>query len=217
MSGNQTSSKTDVVLQEGSEQEIRYVLDFGPGGAKSGEALKTIEDGLANLSKYAGAIMIRRAKGLPKTSKGYLTAVEIKMTLYEIPDPTDEVSRFVLGWNTTSPESGTTDGDRLVLSAESRAMVSRVVRSALAYTLGDNGRDVVLSKLQLDYGFGFSEVTDFPGRFVELLNEILQGGARYVEERMLQELRSENKILQDCQTLKDAVMKLVLIDTSSGK
>jgi hypothetical protein len=192
--------------------KIRYVLDFGPTGAKTVAALDAIDGWLSNGSKYSGAIMIRPSNLPVPSVDSCVTAIEIEVKLYEIDDPNDEVTKFVLGRTGAPPARAANDDVRLTLSGDTRRMVSGAVRSALGYALGESGRDVVLSRLQLDYGFGFSEVTDFPGRFMELLNEILQGGSRFVEERMLQELRVENPALRDCGTLKEAIIALVAVD-----
>jgi hypothetical protein len=214
MSGEQLGTTSTTTMQSGPIGKIRYVLDFGPDGAKTNTTLKAIDGWLANGSKYSGAIMMRPSN-LPMASPdSYVTAVEIEVKVYEIQEPTNEVSRFVLGRrNSSTSSTAVIDDGRLVLTDSTREMVSTVVRSALGYALGENGRDVVLSKLQLDYGFGFAEVTDFPGRFMELINEILDGGSKYIEDRILQQLVKENPQLVHCKTFKEAVMKLIAIDS----
>jgi hypothetical protein len=213
MSGEQVGTTSRVTLENGPVGKIRYVLDFGPSGAKTNTTLRAIDGWLSNGAKFSGAIMMRPSKLPQATAESYVTAVEIEVKVYEIQDPNNEIAKFVLGRNNGPAVAAQVEDARLVLSESTREMVSSVVRSALSYALGENGRDVVLSKLQLDYGFGFAEVTDFPGRFMELLNEILDGGSKYIEDRIVLELVDHNPDLKGCSSFKDAVTKLVAIDT----
>lgn len=210
--------QTKTVSSMSSAEARRYVLDFGPAPIRKEIAINTLEEWLANGSKYTGALLVRTpGQDSSPSDRVYVTAIELSMKVYTTNvGPEDEVGAFVRGRGSVSeavrPSYST---EKLVLTDGSRQVVSEVVRSALAYTLGESGRDVMLSKLQLDYGFGFSQVTDYPGRFTELLNEILQGGARYVEERILQELETKYPSLKGSGSFKDAVGRLVTIDTPS--
>lgn len=200
------------------ENTRRYVLDFGPTAQPRRLALSALEGWLANGSKYAGAFFVKSPSGeeaLP--DEAFVSAIEINVRVITTTVPPDLVTGLS-SWaqaeaRTTLPAVSTTS--RHDLTDASREMVSRRVRTALAYALGEGGRDVVLAQLQLDYGFGFSEVTDYPGRFIELLNEILHSGARFVEERILQELALENASLKGASSFKEAVTRLATADAAT--
>jgi hypothetical protein len=206
------SSETTAIVSaaQGRIEKRRYVMDFGPNAALKDATLNSIEDWIANGCKYSGAILIKSSPEPAKTdNQVYVTALEIEVKAYTVNFGFgNDVTPLILGSPLARGE------ERLVLSDELRVAVSETVEKALSYTLGENGKDVVLSKLRLDYGFGFSEVTDFPGRFMELLTEVLQGGSKYVEERIIQELRSRYTYLGEDQTFKDAVLKLVAADSA---
>ena len=218
MSGKPSRAMTKTTPAQATEDVRRYVLDFGPTTPSKELALKSLEEWLANGSKYAGAVLIKSqgsdsAAGDPL----FVTAIELSVKVYTTTvGPDDEVGSFVRR-NTGSTRVIGPEANKLVLASASREMVSRVLKSALAYSLGESGKDVVLSELQLDYGFGFSEATDYPGRFVELLDEILKGGAKYVEERILQELEREKPGLKGALSFKDAMLLLAELDTTDSK
>ena len=195
---------------QGRIEKRRYVMDFGPNGALKDVALKVIEDWITNGCRYTGAILIKPSdETITTNDQRFVTALEIEVKAYTVSQgPMNESTPLNLR---SAPKKRE---ERLVLSDELRSGVSETVEKALAYTLGENGRDVVLSRLKIDYGFGFSEVTDFPGRFVELLTEILQGGSRYVEEWIVRELMNKYPYIEETKTFKDAVVKLVALDSA---
>ena len=205
-----TSDMTTIERVQGKIEKRRYVMDFGPNGALKDVALKVIEDWITNGCRYTGAILIKPSNDPSSTNKQrFVTALEIEVKAYTV--SVGAMNASSLGSASTKQE------ERLVLSDELRTGVSETVEKALAYTLGENGKDVVLSRLKIDYGFGFSEVTDFPGRFVELLTEILQGGSTYVEEWIIRELKTKYPNMAESKTFKDAVLKLVSVDSARSR
>ena len=218
MAGKQ--QKPDTLLRNydshSGEDVRRYVLDFGPAAHPRSLALSALEGWLANGSKYSGAFFLKSPTS-PETSDqdGFVSAIELNVRIITTTLPSDQATG-ASAW--AQPQASPVRSESSIsanrdLTDASREMVSRRVRSALAFALGEGGRDVVLAQLQLDYGFGFSEVTDFPGRFIELLNEILQSGARFVEERILEELALENPSLKKASSFKEAIAQLATVDT----
>jgi hypothetical protein len=199
-----------------SVDERRFVIDFGPGGAQKVDSLRVIEEGIASSSRRMGAFLFDELNKAPANAGGdWLSVVEISIKAYTLAseEASDESPTRPVA---SKAEQVVQPRTPLILTRESRKTITDCVEKGLAYALGENGRDVILSRLQVDYGFSFSEVPDYPGRFTELLDEILQGGARYIEERIVKELNDTHLYEGEFSNLKVAVQALASIDSEQS-
>jgi len=202
-----------------SIEERRFVIDFGAGGARKQDALRVIEEVLASSSAHMGAVLFDELRKAPANEEGdWLSVVEVSVKAYTLASE-DIPERNLFKGNSSSEssaESAAYSRAPLILTKRSRKAVTDCVEKGLAYALGENGRDVILSRLQVDYGFSFSEVPDYPGRFAELLDEILQGGARYIEDRIVKELNGRHLYEGEFSSLKSAVQALANLDSEQS-
>jgi len=199
-------------------EEKRFVIDFGVRGARKADALKVIEEGLASSSLRMDALLFDSLNKAPANAgSDWLSVLEISIKAYTQASEglSDEKFPTRPGSSIASPESAQSRTP-LILTKRSREAVTECVEKGLVYALGENGRDVILSGLQVDYGFSFSEVPDYPGRFAELLDEILHGGARYIEERIVKELNDRHLYKGEFSSLKGAVQALASLDSEQA-
>jgi hypothetical protein len=215
-----SEQRTDNKTIPRTAEKRRYVIDFGPNAARMETTLAAIEQWLDISAQQTGAIFLKSPDESSDTNRrDCVTAVEVEIKVIIVDsEPFGYAGRFVIErgrQSTLSPVRRSEE--RLVLSESTRASVNEIVQRALSHALGENGRDVVLNKMQIDYGSGFSQVPDFPSRFVELLDEILREGARNVEDRMIKEFKDRYPSLGECQTFKEVVLALVTADSSPSE
>jgi hypothetical protein len=202
-----------------SVEEIRFVINFRTGGTRKGDALTVIKEALTSCSRRLDATLTDALNRSPSENGGdWLSVVELSVRAYtqKSEESSEDTFLGVNGSNVSLADSAARPGTSMILTRRSREVVTECVERGLADALGEYGKDVIIDRLQADYGFSTSEVPDYPGRFSELLDELLQGGGRFSEQRIVKELNDRHLYEGECSSLKGAVRALATVDAEDS-